>query len=105
MPVVLERLIQKVKPDKWDALDEIDTRYNDVESKYKFPPKRRYRAMVGPLGNNTIIIEREWKSMAKMEEAILNAYGDPDEQALNVELNEIIVEAWSEIYLVWPLKV
>jgi len=105
MPAVLERLIQKIKPDKWDALDEIDKRFDEVESKYKFPPKRRYRSMVGPLDDNIIVIEREWKSMAKYEDALLNSYGNPEEQALAAELADIMVQEWREVYLVWPLKV
>ena len=101
----MQRLIQKIKPDKWDALEEIDKRFDEVEAKYKFPPKSRYRAMVCELSTDTLIIERVWKSMAKLEEGMLNAFGDPDEQAHNAELNEIVEEQWNEIYLVWPLKI
>ncbi len=105
MPVVMERQIQRIKPDKWDALAEIDNRFDAIEATYKYPPKRRYRAMLGPLENNCAVLEREWKSMAKMEEAILNAYGDPAWQALVKELNEIVTEQYHEVYLAWPLKV
>ncbi len=105
MPVVLQRLIQKVKVDKWDALDAIDKKFDAAEAKFKYPPKRRYRSMIGPLDINVIIIEREWKSVAKMEEAMLASYGDPELQKLTAELNTIIEDAWSELYLVWPLKV
>ncbi len=105
MPVVLQRLIQKIKPDKWDALDAIDKKFDAVKAKYKFPPKKRYRAMFGPLGNNILVIEKEWKSITKMEEATLMAWGDLDEMKLTLELNGIVEGQWNEVYITWPLKV
>ncbi|MBN2151753.1 MAG: hypothetical protein JW839_09925 [Candidatus Lokiarchaeota archaeon] len=105
MVVVLERLVQKVKPDKWAALDEIDKKFNDIESKIGFPPKRRYRSLIGPLDNDTIVIEREWKSMAEMENAVLGSMGNAELQKLSVQLNDIIEKSWHEVYAVWPFKV
>jgi hypothetical protein len=106
MPVVLQRLIQKVRPGKWDQLDKIDKKYDEIEKKYGFPPKRRYRALIGPLDNNTVIIEREWKSTAQLEDSMLRTYNDPEYQKLGVELEANIIESqFQELYVVWPLKV
>nr|MDO8118957.1 hypothetical protein [Candidatus Sigynarchaeota archaeon] len=105
MPAVMERLIQKVKPDKWDELDKIDKKYNEIESKLGFPPKKRYRSAIGPLDNDVIVIEREWKSMAAMEESAFKVLTNPDLVKLGAELNTIIEKSWHELYMVWPLKV
>jgi hypothetical protein len=105
MVVVMERLIQKVKPDKWAALDEIDKKYDGIESKIGFPTKKRYRSMIGPLDNDTIVVEREWKSMAAMEQAVLGSMGNAELQKLAVQLNDIIVKSWHEVYAIWPFKV
>ena len=105
MVVVMERLIQKVKPDKWAALDEIDAKFNAIESKMGFPPKKRYRSMIGPLDNDVIVIEREWKSMAVMEQTVLGSMGNADLVKLGVQLADIIEKSWHEVYAIWPYKV
>ncbi len=105
MPAIMERLIQKVRLDKWEELDKIDKKYDAIESKLGFPPKRRYRSVAGPLDNDVIVIEREWKSMAAMEESVFKVMSNPDLVKLTVELNSIIEKSWHEIYMVWPLKV
>jgi hypothetical protein len=105
VPVVLERQIQKIYPGKWDELDAIDKKYDAVEKKYDFPPKRRYRAYSASGDTDTIIIEREWKSMAKYEEALYKLWVDPEEQKLNKEGEKIIKHNHVEFYLVWPLRV
>lgn len=105
MPVILERQVQKIYPGKWDELDAIDKRYDEVEKKYNFPPKRKYRAYSASADVDTIIIEREWKSMAKYEEAMYKLWGDAEEQKLLKESEKIIKHNHIEFYLVWPLRV
>ncbi len=105
MVYVLERLIQKVKPDKWAALDELDAKFNAIESKIGFPPKKRYRSLAGPLNNDIIVIEREWKSMAIMEKTALESAGNADLAKLGAQLNDIIEKSWHELYAIWPYKV
>lgn len=102
---VMERLIQRVKPGKWAALDEIDKKFDAIESKLGFPPKKRYRSLAGPLDNDTIIIEREWKSMAIMEQTILATAGNAELQEMGMRLNDIIDASWHELYAIWPYKV
>lgn len=102
MVVVMERLIQKVKPDKWGVLDDLDAKFNAIESKIGYPPKKRYRSMIGPLDNDTIIIEREWKSMAEMEKIVLASMGNAELQKLGVQLNDVVEKSWHEVYALWP---
>ena len=45
--VIVERLIQQVRPDKWAELEALDKKYGAVESRCGFPAKRRYRCFVG----------------------------------------------------------
>src|SRR5881227_1500784 len=59
---VLERLVCKIRPDKWDEFEGIDNKYDAVEGKYAFPPKRYYRCFSGPHDVFTSIMEREWES-------------------------------------------
>jgi hypothetical protein len=105
VPVILERQIQELYAGKWDELDEIDKRYDQVEKKYAFPPKRRYRAYSASGDTDTIVIEKEWKSMAKYEETYLKIYADAEWQKLNKEVEKIIKHQHIEFYLVWPLRV
>lgn len=100
MPYVIQRLVQQVKPDKWDALDAIDKKFDKAEAKYGFPPKRRYRTICGSGDSNTVIVEHEWKSMAAAEEATMKTMGDPEIIKLGAELNTIIEKAAVELYMV-----
>nr|MDO8109100.1 hypothetical protein [Candidatus Sigynarchaeota archaeon] len=105
MPVVLLRLVQKIKSDKWGALDEIDKKYDAIENKLGYPPKKRYRSIAGPLNTDTIVIEREFKSMAVLEELQMKSWGSSEIQKLMQETLNIIEKQWMEIYIVWPIKV
>jgi len=103
MVIILNRLIQKVRPDKWDELEEIDKKFNEIESRIGFPPKKRYRCLSGTIKWNWIIIERQWESMAKMEKFNLKAYLDPEFQKLSEKLSSIIEDQRVELYIPWPL--
>ncbi len=103
MVIIINRLIQKVRPDKWDELEEIDKKFNEIESRIGFPPKKRYRCLSGPINWNWIIIERQWESMAKMEKFMMKLYLDPESQKLSEKLNSIIEDQRIELYMPWPL--
>ena len=103
MVMIINRMIQKVRPDKWDELEEIDKKFNEIESRIGFPPKKRYRCLSGLINWNWIIIERQWESMAKMEKFMLKAYLDPEYQKLSEKLNSIIEDQRVELYMPWPL--
>lgn len=103
MVIVINRLIQKVRPEKWDDLEEIDKKFDEIESRIGFPPKKRFRCIAGPIMFNWIIIERQWESMAQMEKLNMKAYLDPDYQKLSEKLNSIVEDQRSELYIPWPV--
>jgi len=100
--VTIERMIQQVRPDKWAELEEIDKRYTAVESRLGFPPKKRYQCLMGSHESNTLIVERQWASMAAMEATYEKAFADPEEQALTKELWSIIKSTHLELYMPLP---
>lgn len=96
--VFVERLIQQIRPDKWTELEALDKKYNTVEGRYGFPAKRRYRCLVGSDNSNTLIIEREWASLAAMEAAYEKLTADPEWRALGAEGFGIIESNRIELY-------
>jgi hypothetical protein len=101
--IAIERMIQKVYPGKWAELEEIDKRYNVVESRLGFPPnKKRYQCMMGSHDSNTLIIERQWDSLAVMETTYEKAFADPELQALQKETISIIKSNQWEVYTPLP---
>ncbi|MFX1325406.1 MAG: hypothetical protein ACFE8N_10645 [Promethearchaeota archaeon] len=99
MVVVIQRMIQKLYPGKWDELNKINAKFDDIEAKYGFPQnKKRLRCLFGEVGANSIVIEFEWPSLSKMEKAMTKAYLDPEYQKLTEKLDSIIISATTEIY-------
>ena len=72
------RLIQRIASGKWDDLEELDKKFNEIEDKLGYPPKKRFRSLSGEYDNNVIIIEREWQSLAKMEKIMTKGVLDPE---------------------------
>lgn len=101
MTKVLERLTQKVYATKWPDLEELDKKYDAVESRLGYPPKRRYRLFAGGDSTNTLVIEREWESLADMEAAYEKAFNDPEWQAADAEAPQIIAD--NQFELLMPL--
>lgn len=99
--VVVERLIQQIRPDKWEALEALDKKYGAVESRCGFPDKKRYRYFVGG-DTNTLIIERQWESWAAMEAAYEKVFADAEWQALGAEGIGIIESDRHELYAPLP---
>jgi hypothetical protein len=95
---VLERMVQKIGD--WQALEELDKKYDAVESKYGIPAKRRYRAMVGMQTVDTLTIEREWESMAAFEVAMSRLMVDPEWNALNEAGSGVVLSTQMELYFV-----
>ncbi len=98
----VERMIQKIVPGKWEALEVLDKHYNAVESKLGFPPKRRMRALLGGLPVDTLIVEREWESMTAFEAATMKRMANPAYAALDAEGLGVIESMVWEIYMVLP---
>ncbi len=100
--VVVERLIQQVRPDKWTELEALDKKYSPVESRCGFPAKKRYRCFVGGDNTNALIIERQWESFASMEAAYEKVFADPEWLALGAEGTGIIESDRHELYIPLP---
>jgi hypothetical protein len=100
--IVIERMIQKIYPGKWAELEALDKKYNAVETKAGFPVKKRYQSVIGGQDNNTLIIEREWKSLAEMEATYEKVFVDPEYQALAPEGLSIIQSVQLEVFTPLP---
>ena len=100
--VCIERLVQQIRPDKWAELAALDAKYNAIESRLGFTPKRRSRCYIGGHFTDTLVIERQWESMAAMEAAYERAFTDPEWQALGAEAVLIIANNQYELYAPLP---
>lgn len=100
--VVLERLVQVVAFDKWSKLDKIDQKWNAFESRLGFPPKKRYQSIATTYDSSTIIIEREWGSLAEMEAAYEKQLQDPEYDDLLKDTAGVITSSRMELYTPLP---
>jgi len=92
-------MIQQIRPDKWAELEVLDKKYNVIEARLGFPPKKRYSCLTGSHDMNTLIIKREWPSLAAMEATYEKAFADPENQALGVESAAIVMSNREELYM------
>ena len=99
---IKERLTQKIHPDKWDALDALDQKYNQIESAVGFPPKTRYQLIISSKSSNILVVEREWESFAAMEAAYEKLMVNPEWFALNAEGSAVIKDSYTEILMPLP---
>ena len=95
---VVERMIQEIYPGQNEALEDIDKRYDAIESTLGFPPKKRLWCISGPYQTGTLIIEREWESFAAFEAAYEKAFAHAGLQALGEEVNTIVKNNRIELY-------
>jgi hypothetical protein len=100
--VILERQVQHVYTDKWAELEQLDKEFNAVEARYGFPPKKRYQMMSGPDEMGTLIIERQWASLAAMEAAYEKLMLDPAYQSVNQKSSLILKDNRLELYTPLP---
>jgi hypothetical protein len=100
--VILERSIQHIVPNKWPELNMVDREFNQVEGRLGFPAKKRFQLIAGADEYNTLVIERQWPSMAAMETTYEKAMADPEYQALGMKSNSIIKDMQVELYGVLP---
>jgi hypothetical protein len=93
-------MVQEIYPGKWDELEEIDKKFNELEKRLGYPTetKRRLRPLFGSLIFNSIIIEYTWPSMGKLERTMVKGALDPEMQKLSEELDTIVKTQTTEIY-------
>ncbi len=96
--IVVERMITEIYPGKFAELQELDKRYDAIEAGLGYPPKKRFWNISGVYDFNTLILERQWASMAAMEAAVEKSFVNPDIQALNAEGIAIIKSTRIELY-------
>jgi len=95
---VVEWMIQEIYPGQQAALEELDKRWDAVESTLGFPAKKRFWSMSGSYNSQTLIIMREWESLAAMEAAYEKSMANPDIQALFEEGADVIKSSRIELY-------
>ena len=100
--MIIERMIQEIFPDKWGDLEQIDKKYNAAEARLGFPPKKRFQYLMGVHPFGTLIIEREWPSMAALEEANMKSLMDPEYQSLREKSGKIIRKVHWEVLMPMP---
>lgn len=100
--MLLERMIQHIFPSKWAELEALDKKYNVVEARLGFPAKKRYQLLMGSHPMGSVIIEREWPSLAALEAAMMKALADPEYQALQQESAAVIKSIYWENYMPMP---
>jgi hypothetical protein len=100
--IIIERMIQEIAPDKWAELEAIDKKYNVVEARLGFPPKKRFQCLSGKLPFRTLVIERQWESLARMEAVNERAMADAEYQALGLESTPIVKSIHWELYMPMP---
>jgi len=100
--ITVERMTQKVYPGKWADLEAIDKKFDKVEAKAGFPPKKRYQCVIGSLDQNVLIIERQWPSMAAMEATYEKVMADPEWQALGQEVLAVVASSQIEVFTPLP---
>ena len=78
---MLERQVKRVALGKMAEVDEFRRKAMAIESRYGFPPQKRYGYLCGE-DTRTLVIEREWESLAAMEEAFAKVEADAEYQKL-----------------------
>jgi len=83
-------------------LEKIDKKYDATESRLGYPPKKRSRCIVRGHDTNTLIIERELESLARMEATIEKTFADPEYQSLQAKITAIVASSQFELYQPLP---
>lgn len=99
MPKIMQRLVQYLVPGKLEELNELDKKFDVIEKSLGFPEKRRYISISGP-EYGTLIIEREWASLAEMEAMDDKCRDNPDWTELVRQVTPLIVKEYWELYKV-----
>lgn len=95
--MILERAIQKVANNNYDAYIEYERKWEAIEQRIGgFPPKCHYMAQSGTQPMGTIIWQREWPDMATCEAMYEKLFSD--EETKGSGNSSLIVEEWREYY-------
>ncbi len=100
--MIIQRMIQKVVPGKLAAFEALAKKFDPFESRLGLPAVKRYQCIAGGHDWNTVIMERQWESLAVMEAAFEKSMADPEYQALDAEKVGIIESEQLELYMPLP---
>lgn len=95
---ILERLVFKLQGGNWERIQQAEAVADEIEARWNFPPKRLYRPMLSGSSFDTLIIEREWESLAAMEAAETEAWSHPDMAAFFEEYSPLYGDMVREVY-------
>ena len=96
----LRRIVHKIAPDKWDEVVEWEAKYDAIESRYGAPPKRLYRAEIGPYDRDTLFVEAEWECYSAAEEIMSKFVADSDWQKVHADAASVFLTSRYETYSV-----
>jgi hypothetical protein len=97
---ILERQIKHIHPEKRAERAAHAGEFEAIESKYGYPPNKHYILIAGSDEWGTDVLEREWPSMAVMEETFQKVNADPEYQALMKKYTTWARDTRLEIYMV-----
>ncbi len=100
--ITIQRLIQKVVPGKRAELEALTKKFEPFERRLGLPVAKRYECLSGGHDWNTIILEREWESLAVMEATFEKCMADPEYQALSAQLVGLVESEQLELYTPLP---
>jgi len=86
---ILERQVKRLARGKFDRMQEMWAKYQPIEAKYGVPPHKRYRYLSGE-DWWTIVLEREWESMAAFEATQAKLSADAEYQK--------VLQAYADVY-------
>lgn len=98
--LILERIVHQIDPDKWPEVMIMEAEFDQVEKPFGFTEKKRFRTLIAEDGVNTLVIERNWPSMAALEAAYDKASADPGWQAIGMKWSTVIKDTRYELFLV-----
>jgi hypothetical protein len=98
--MVLQVGYQKVKRGKKPALDELNKRWRAFDERLGMPPEKQYSCSFGGHEMGTLLLIREWDSLAAMEAAYERVMADPELAELMAAADDCIESTQWELY--WP---
>jgi hypothetical protein len=96
---VVERMIQKWKPEAEAKMRELAEKYGDLDAKWGFPPQRQYRCFSGSIPFDYVVSERTWESMEAMEKTYARAMATPEWKAFMEVASAVSESHRAELYV------
>jgi hypothetical protein len=98
------RFVQTYKPTDAERFFELEAEFKDLERRSpNFPQGRRSQPLLEGELTNTLIWEKEFSSLQKLQDALKTIADDPTHTALFREQLPLITEMRTEIYKVLEL--